>query len=234
MQFSPISPKFESKSMDKFVAKEPIFSFLKANRKLIHGEVLDVGCGNQPYRKWLLETQPKLTSYYGIDIKSTSYGQVTKPNIIWDGISLPFKNKVFDTVLLIEVLEHCPNPEIILNEIKKVLKKGGRLLLTVPFIWPFHDAPNDEWRPTIFALKRILAEIGFNPCDVQPMGGWDASLARVLALWACRRPMSYRKRKLVRCLLAPIIRFLFFNDKKGEVNIDSALVPAIAGIGIAN
>lgn len=71
---------------------------------------------------------------------------------------LPFKNDEFEVVLCLGVLEHLEEPIKAISEIKRVLKPGGRIIVSVPFLMPIHDAPNDFWRFTKFGLKKLFSE----------------------------------------------------------------------------
>ena len=96
---------------------------------------------------------------------------------------MPFENNQFDSAFGTEVLEHCPYPKAILKEVNRVLKPGGIFFFTVPFIWPLHEVPHDEFRYTPFSLKRLLEESGFEKIELEATGGWHASLAQMLGLW---------------------------------------------------
>jgi len=122
-----------------------------------------------------------------------------------------------EDLIATEVFEHCPDPEIVMKEIWRVLKPGGILFFTVPFLWNLHETPHDEYRYTPFALKRHLIQSGFTEIEIQAMGGWDAALAQMLGLWVRRRFRgSGKKQKLLREILSrlflPIIRFLYERD----------------------
>jgi SAM-dependent methyltransferase len=59
-------------------------------------------------------------------------------------------------VLCTEVLEHLPEPQKAVDEIFRVLKPGGTLLLTTRFLFPIHDAPHDYFRFTKYGLRYLL------------------------------------------------------------------------------
>jgi SAM-dependent methyltransferase len=111
-----------------------------------------------------------------------------------------------------EVLEHCPEPNITLMEINRVLKPGGVFFFTVPFLWNLHEVPHDEFRYTPFAFERILKESGFIDIQIFASGGWHGALAQMLGLWVRRSPISPVKRKILSKLFKPLIRFLINRD----------------------
>lgn len=97
---------------------ERVSKFLKDHIK--KGEhILDIGSGNGTILKQIKEDYN--TKVQGIDI--TEYSEVRVPFKLFDGKTIPFKNKFFDTVLIIETLHHCDNPLKILKEATRVSKK---------------------------------------------------------------------------------------------------------------
>src|SRR3546814_8619033 len=71
-----------------------------------------------------------------------------RPDVAADGALLPFPDQSFEAVICSEVLEHVPDPRLVLDEIARVLKPGGCLLLTVPFLFRIHADPHDFGRYT--------------------------------------------------------------------------------------
>jgi SAM-dependent methyltransferase len=86
-------------------------------------ETLDLGCGTR-----------LLGSTANVDLNTFSNSKKTGNFILASGLSLPFKDECFDAVTTIEVIEHVWNPTQFLQEIYRVLKRGGRLHLTTPNI----------------------------------------------------------------------------------------------------
>ncbi|NOZ23088.1 MAG: methyltransferase domain-containing protein [Planctomycetes bacterium] len=73
-----------------------------------------------------------------------------------DAHMLPFRADAFDSILCMEVIEHMDRPGQGVDEMRRVLRCGGRLLLTTRFLFPIHDAPGDFFRFTRFGLGRLL------------------------------------------------------------------------------
>ena len=130
-------------------------------KDLFEGELLDIGCGKMPYKKYILE-HSRVTNYVGLDIEQALvYDAKLKPDHTWDGKIMPFENESFNCTFGTEVLEHCPEPEIVLKEVHRVLKPNGIFFFTVPFLWNLHEVPHDEYRYTPFSLERHLKNSGF-------------------------------------------------------------------------
>ncbi len=210
-------PKLNVANLDNYYMRRSILNVINSNLIYFKGDLLDVGCGRMPYKEILLENSD-IDSYKGVDINSALvYDAAVKPDFYWDGVTLPFDSNSFNSVIATEVLEHCPNPNVILEEILRVLKPDGFFLLTVPFLWSLHEVPNDEYRYTPFSLKRHLRYSGFKEIEIKATGGWHASMAQMLGLWVMRSPMSIAKRKWLSILLKPVIRFLIKMDETGQV-----------------
>ena len=120
------------------------------------GHLLDVGCGTKPYHSLF-----KVESYRGLDIDSPITRNLGIADDLYDGTQFPYKDEIFDCVLCNQVLEHVFNPDEFLAEINRVLKSGGKLLLTVPFVWDEHEQPYDYARYSSFGIKALLEKNGF-------------------------------------------------------------------------
>ena len=111
-------------------------------------------------------TVPKILDRYGgrsigVDVPS-GFGISFKPGtIMYDGTRLPVRPRRIDWVLAIEVCEHIPNFESLLDELKLTLKEGGLLFITTPWSTRVHYEPNDFLRPTPYLIDLLLRERGF-------------------------------------------------------------------------
>lgn len=122
----------------------------------VGGDLLDVGCGTKPYRRVF-----NVNTYRGLDIDSLVARGRGVADDLYDGKSFPYNDDSFDSVLCNQVLEHVFNPDEFLTETNRVMKLGGKLLLTVPFVWDEHEQPYDYARYSSFGLKALLQKHGF-------------------------------------------------------------------------
>ena len=107
---------------------------------------LDVGSGGSSYDRFFPN---RLT----VDIDPAR-----NPEVVADAQNLPFKDEEFEVVLCTEVLEHVKNPFVVEQELRRVTKKGGMLILSTRFVFPLHDVPHDYWRFTKYGLKELFKE----------------------------------------------------------------------------
>ena len=122
----------------------------------LSGRLLDVGCGSKPYK-----TLFHVDDYIGLELDSDESRKRGYAEHFYDGVVFPFSDDFFDCVLCNQVLEHVFNPPEFLSEINRVLKLGGRLLLTAPFVWDEHEQPNDYARYSSYGLKALMNRYNF-------------------------------------------------------------------------
>lgn len=217
-------------NLDRYYIRKSILSNLTGNLCYLNGFLLDIGCGKMPYKEYILKMS-HVVSYHGLDIEAALvYDFNTNPDFTWDGKKMPFNDHSYDCALGTEVLEHCPEPSLILSETFRVLKSGGCFFFTVPFLWPLHEVPHDEYRYTPFALNRLLTDAGFEKIEIKAMGGWNASLAQMLGLWLRRSKMPKLRRNVLSKLLYPIYVYLLKTDKKPTTFSESTMITGLSGI----
>ena len=140
---------------------------LEASCAQLHGTVLDVGCAEGKPKAFL----PSGASYIGLDYYSTATDWYkTRPDVFGDAQALPFADNSIDHALLLDVIEHIPEPDRSLAELYRILKPGGSLTLQVPFLYPLHDDPLDFHRWTRHGLRRAAARHGFSVNDEIAIG----------------------------------------------------------------
>jgi SAM-dependent methyltransferase len=124
--------------------------------------VLDVGSGNSDYSSYIHPSNKIIR----LDYPQTNIRYKLSPDIYGNAEFLPFKKNSFDSVLLLEVLEHIPNDRQALEQINSVLVSEGMLYLSVPFLYPMHDRPFDYRRYTVHGLLHLLESAKFEVVTV--------------------------------------------------------------------
>jgi SAM-dependent methyltransferase len=118
---------------------------------------LDLGCGQKPFISSFADC-----SYTGIDVEVSGREIGLKnPDIFFDGSTIPFTSDTFDGILCTQVLEHVINLDLTLSECNRVLKPGGVMVISVPFLYREHEQPFDFRRFTSFGIISNLEGHGF-------------------------------------------------------------------------
>ena len=138
-----------------YLARSALQQAMREDAASLDGRLLDVGCGTKPYRRLF-----RVSDYVGLDIDSPVARARGVADVFYAGAEFPFESASFAAVLCNQVLEHVFNPDEFLAEITRVLRPGGKLLLTVPFVWDEHEQPWDYARYSSFGLKALLERQG--------------------------------------------------------------------------
>lgn len=154
-------------------------SWLKRAASLGTGLVLDVGSGRQRIRPYLRQD----CCYVALDYPSTATTLYrSMPDVYADGALLPLRPDTVDTALVLEVLEHIPAAHASIRDIARVLKPGGTLVVSVPFLYPLHDAPHDFHRWTTHGLRHLVEQHGFEVLTLAGEGTPPVTAALLLNL----------------------------------------------------
>lgn len=143
-----------------FLIKSKIRMLLAAYFSNKHDKILDLGCGDMPYYHDDIKG-----SIVCLDIIKTS-----KTHVVSDAGSLPFKPNSFDKAISVNSFYYFKNPFNVVKSVNKILKKGGKLILVIPFFYPIHDAPDDKYRFTEYGLRTLL-EDHFKIERIETIGG---------------------------------------------------------------
>lgn len=142
---------------------------LLAHNFLFKGRVIDLGCGTSQYKKDILKVADE---YIGVDWKNSLHDQ-SNVDVFADICKpLPFADEYADTVSAFQVMEHLAEPELFLLECYRILKRGGMVFITVPFMWQVHEAPHDYYRYTRYGLEHLLKKTGFSEIEIKENTGF--------------------------------------------------------------
>lgn len=168
---------------------------VEAALKYAKGDLIDIGCGRMPYRKAI---EPKVEKYIGLDHPSISkfYQPDKKPDILADITKkLPIKNSSFDTVLMLQVMEYLQDPQRAIDNIEKILKPGGVVIISSPFLYPLHDIPFDKIRLTDTFLKNVIQNSGLKIIKINIQGGFWGFWLQSLEIFLFKKIMDIIKGK---------------------------------------
>ncbi|MEO6133547.1 MAG: class I SAM-dependent methyltransferase [Ginsengibacter sp.] len=142
----------------------------RAIRDYAKGNVLDIGCGNKPYKD-IFGTQ--ISKYVGCDIMQS---HLNKVDVLCEANNIPVDSSSFETVFSTQTIEHVEDHQGLVNEAFRLLKPGGYFIVAGPFVWPLHEEPYDFFRFTKHGFKYILEKAGFEMVETLPNGGmWATS-----------------------------------------------------------
>jgi SAM-dependent methyltransferase len=152
----------------RLMADLVVAGYEKAIREHARGDLVDLGCGNAP-----------LAGIYGPLVKSclwvdwqntlhTAFRLDVEANL---NEPLPLESGSFDTVILTDVLEHLQRPELLLSEVFRILRPGGKAIIGVPFLYSLHEEPYDYYRYTRHKLLAFGEEFGFETVSLSEVGG---------------------------------------------------------------
>ncbi len=145
-----------------YFARKGLYQNISALIPYLKGRLLDVGCGTKPYKSIC-----SVDEYIGLEINDEGNRNHGFADAFYDGKTIPFEDKTFDSVMSNQVFEHVFNPSDFLKEINRVTKMGGLFLITVPFVWDEHEQPYDYARYSSFGLRHILGENGFQVIELR-------------------------------------------------------------------
>lgn len=182
--------------------------------------LLDYGCGIMPYRKLI---EPFVSHYIGLDLKDNKYADLyVNPD---GGVGL--RDDIADIVLSIQVLEHVLDPIDYLRECYRLLKPGGKLILSTHGFWIYHPDPQDYWRWTSKGLQKIVEAQGLRV--IQSTGVMGLASTAVQLFQDSFMPWVPRKVRSVYSYMMQRFVILFDWLQPDQSKIDNACVYFLVG-----
>ena len=165
----------------------PLWRDLRDVIRYARGQLLDLGCGNAPYKPWF---ESRVDRYVTADFPPVAEAV----QVACDTERLPFRKASFDTVLCTQVHEHVPRPWLADCEMARILRPGGVLILSCPQYWVLHELPHDYFRFTPYGLRVLFPERDWEWIEHRQQGSTWAVIA--CALWQSFQTFGRGKRLL--------------------------------------
>lgn len=185
------------------------------------GRTLDVGAGTAKYRSFI---QKHVDEYITSDLMPESGA-----DIIEDASHMTSPNDTYDTILSFQVLEHVRDPQAVAAEMFRVLKPGGMVIATAPFLIQEHADPSDYHRYTRHGFRALFERAGLQVVEVGAYGGLGAVIGEYIK-FSYLNPYRPSRSRLVRFLARRLVRACVALDARGYAQNDDvyANVYAIA------
>ena len=173
------------------------------------GRWLDIGAGDQPYKKYFAGADEYLTTNTKRHYKEEDFEHLEKQTTYWieDGKNLPVHDNSMDGVACFQVMSVIDKPEDFFQEIIRVLKPGGKLLLTTDFIYPVWSA-EDRFRHTANNLKQLSEKNGFLVESVESFGGFGSTVYALFMRFMRSFPEIWKRKKKLAKAISAILYFI--------------------------
>lgn len=125
----------------EFMPKNQITEFM--NRTKTGDVIIEIGSGNRRLRD---------------DVLNLDIFPFPNVDIVADAARSPFKDEIADFIIIDTVLEHVPEPHIIVKETLRILKPGGECICIVPFVFPYHGYPAHYYNFSKDGLKFLFKD----------------------------------------------------------------------------
>ena len=179
----------------QWLATKDLYRELRGLLPDLEGRILDVGCGRKPYRAWCT----RAADYVGLDVTTDSAADV----VVRLGDRWPLDDDSFDAVISTQVLEHVGDLENVRAEVGRVLKPGGIAVISVPFIFNEHGAPNDFRRFSVYGAAAIFPP-NWKVVRIKRLGGFGSSVGVLVLNWVDISLGRTWPTKVLKVILLPV------------------------------
>lgn len=139
-------------------------TYKKLSEIKIDGKIIDLGgIKNADYHTFLGEKS---------SITVVNSDKNTNPDVLHnlENALVSIADNCYDGALMINLLEHIYNYNIPISESNRILKRGGKLIAVIPFVYYIHSSPNDYFRYSKQSIEKILEDNDFSEIQIEEIG----------------------------------------------------------------
>jgi SAM-dependent methyltransferase len=184
------------------------------------GRLLDFGGGAKSHYLSVLGRQLDACTYESVNISA----EMQPTFLVEPGQPLPLASDSYDMVMAINTLEHVLAIEATIGELVSMVRPGGRIVFSTPFLFRMHGSPHDYNRPTATWWIAVLERLGLEDISVEPLM-WDA-FSTGLGVSEGAGPF-----RLLRRLLVPLYGLIY---ARLRASTSSSRYPSSVGVYMAN
>ncbi len=184
---------------------------------------LDIGAGDQPYKQYFANASEYLTTNTKRHYSTAGFELLEKQTTYWieDGKTLPVSDNSLDGVACFQVLSVIDEPADFFHEISRVLRPGGKLILTSDFLYPVWSS-EDRFRHTAFNLKQLAEANGFTVTASESFGGFGSTTYALFMRFMRSFPEIWRCKKIIAKIVSALMYLLLL-----------MLLPILSLLGLA-
>lgn len=182
-------------------------------------EVFDIGCGDKPFAPILAG---KVKKHIGVDIEDGFYDS-SHIDLVGTAYEVPAPDAAADAVISSQVIEHLEYPDKALKEAARLLKPGGYLFLSFPFLYPMHAEPIDFNRQTEYGIKTMLRDAGFESVEFTKIGSLWYLIGMSLGIYLQPIDRGILKKTKIAFTFLKIVSWVFMQLH----NLEGALIRAL-------
>jgi ubiquinone/menaquinone biosynthesis C-methylase UbiE len=171
-----------STAYNKFTHRISDEALSNAFSKYAKGVLIDIGCGDKPYRELL---KPYVTQHVGVDHTGTLHKKANI-DLVGTAYNIPVEDEYFDTAICTAVLEHLEDPNEAIKETGRVLKKNSYAIYTAPLFFCLHEEPRDFFRYTKHGLRYLFEKNGFEIIELTPLSGFWVTFGQQFVVYLSR------------------------------------------------
>ncbi|MGB5441950.1 MAG: methyltransferase domain-containing protein [Gammaproteobacteria bacterium] len=147
------------------------YQFVLQQKDTLSGPFLEIGSRDYGSTRNLRSLFPGET-YIGVDLgMGNGVDKVLDLTLPFDSIDAALGQQRFGAIFSFSVMEHCDQPFLMAENMTRLLRPGGKIVLSVPFAWKFHGYPSDYWRFTQAGVKKLFPGIDW---DAGGPGCWHS------------------------------------------------------------